>query len=285
VTSKGPPTVTAVLGSVDAAGGRVVTITGSNLDLGTQFLFDGQPAVVRSVDELLGRAVVVPPPAPSGHRAAVIALNRDGQSSLHAQGNLVITHAYDPGEAGSVVVTPSALAAGSEGMVEISGTGLNAVDGLVSLGFGNSDIAVQRVWVTGPNRLLANVIVAANANPGLATVTLASGLNIVVQPGGFAIQGANPRQLTVSGPSSAAPGGTVVLTVQNIPAGTLAGGIALTLNDQPVTVISVVGTQVRFQVPASMQTGPAVLRLRVGADAAPPLVLGVDATAAPSNFR
>lgn len=276
VTSKAPPVVQVVGASFDGAGSRVITLAGSNLDAGTRYLFDGQAAAVRSFDEQTGRAVVAPPPAASGHRASVVALNSDGQSSLHSQGNLVNTYTYDPSEPAFASVTPNALPAGSEAMIEITGTGLSLIDGLARVGFGNSDIAIQKVWVTGPNRLLANVLISPNAVPGVATLTVASGLNFAVQPAAFSIQAANPRQLGVMPPAGVQPGTSLALNVQNLPAGTTAASVSVTLNDQPVTVATVSNSQVTIQVPASLTPGPAVLRLRVGSDAAQPIVLGID---------
>lgn len=278
VTSKAPPTVAALAPALDAGGARVVTIAGVNLDAGTRILFDGHPGAVRSYDEQSGRLTVVPPPAASNYRAAVIAMNADGQTSLHAQGNLVSTYTYDVAEASSLSVSPNALPAGSEAMVEISGSGLNLIDGLAKVGFGNSDIAVRRVWVTGGNRLMANIVIAPNANPGLNTITVSSGLNIVVQPGAFAVQAANPRQLNVQPATSALPGTPVSLTVQNLPAGVTPAALTLTINDQPVPVTTVANGQITFTVPAAMTAGPAVLRLRAGTDAAQPVVLGVEST-------
>jgi hypothetical protein len=278
VTSKAPPAVSTVTPGIDSTGGRVVNISGANIEAGTRVLFDGHPAAFRSFDEPSGRLTVAPPPAASNYRASVIALNGDGQSSLHAQGNNVATYTYDVTEGSALAISPNALPAGSEAMVEISGIGLNLVEGLARAGFGNSDIAVRRVWVTGPNRLLANIVIAPGANPSLNTVTLTSGLNIVVQPGAFAIQAANPRQLAVAPPAGGAqPGTSATISVQNLAAGTPPAALTLTLNDQPVTVTGVANNQVTFNVPAGLPAGPAVLRLRTATETAQPVVLGVEA--------
>ncbi len=276
VTSKAPPSVSAIAPAVDSTGARVVTIAGSNFDAGTRILFDGHPAAIRSFDEQTGRITVAPPPAASSYRASVVAVNADGQSSLHAQGNLVSTYTYDPGEPSALSISPNALPAGAEAMVEITGVGLNLMDGLASAGFGNSDISVRRVWVTGANRLLANIAIAPGASAGFTTVTVTSGLNVVVQPGVFAIQGAT-RQVAVVPPTyGVQPGSAVSLPVLNLPAGTTAAALSLSLNDQPVAVSGLANGQISFTVPATLTPGPAVLRLRAGADTAQPVVLGID---------
>lgn len=123
---------------------------------------------------------------------------------------------------------------------------------------------------------LVNIVIAPGAAAGLTTVTVTSGLNVVVQPGVFAIQGAT-RQVTVVPPAyGVQPGAAVSLPVQNLPAGTTAAALSLSLNDQPVTVSGLANGQVTFTVPATLTPGPAVLRLRAGADAAQPIVLGID---------
>lgn len=276
VTTKAPPSVAALAPALDSTGARVVAIAGANLDANTRILFDGHPGAVRSFDEQAGRLTVAPPPAASNYRAAVIAMNEDGQTSLHSQGNLVSTFTYDVAESSSVSISPNALPAGSEAMVEISGSGLSLIDGLARVGFGNSDIAVRRIWVVAPNRMMANIVIAPGASPGLNTVTLTSGLNIVVQPGAFAIQAANPRQLNVQPAAAAQPGTSVSLSVQNLPAGITPAALTLTLNDQPVPVTGVANGQISFNVPAALTAGPAVLRLRAGADAAQAVVLGIE---------
>ncbi|MFN7936499.1 MAG: matrixin family metalloprotease [Bryobacteraceae bacterium] len=277
VTAKAPPTVAALAPALDSTGARVVTIAGANLDATTRVLFDGHPAAIRSFDEQTGRLTVAPPPAASNYRASVIAMNGDGQSSLHSQGNIVNTYTYDVAESAALSISPNALPAGTEAMVEITGSGLNLVDGIANAGFGNSDIAVRRVWVAGPNRLLANIYIAPAATPGVNTVTVTSGLNIVVQPGAFSIQAANPRLLAVAAPSPAQAGASTSVAVQNLPPGATPAALTLTLNDQPVAVTGIANGQVTFTVPAALAAGPAVLRLRTATDAAQPVILGVEA--------
>ncbi|HUQ93887.1 MAG TPA: matrixin family metalloprotease, partial [Bryobacteraceae bacterium] len=279
VSLRAPPSIATLSNTLDAAGARAVAIAGSGFDRETRYLFDGHPAAVRSFDEFASRVIVTPPPALPGHRAAVVALNSDGQSSLFVQGNNVPAYAYDPAEAPGFTITPSTLPAASEAMVEITGTGLNLIDGLARLGFGSSDIAVRRVWVTGPNRLLANIGISNSATPGAATVTVSNGVETVTLPSAFSIQPANLRQLVVFpaiGPSQLTPGSVTALLVGNLPAGITPAGLTLTLNDQPVVISGVSSTQLTFQIPQSLASGPAVLRLRTATEAAQPVVLNIE---------
>lgn len=288
VVQKAPPSVTAIQASPDAAAPRQVLITGTNLTGDSRFLFDGQPAVVRSLDESGGRALVVPPPGPAGHKANVVILGGDGQSSLYVQGSAPSTFSFDTGDSGPISVTPSALPAGTESMVEVQAPGANFSESALRAAFGSADITVRRAWVTGPNRFLMNVAVSPTAQPAQVSFALTNGLQVWSQPSSFGIQPAG-RQLSISNFATAVtatspaavgplaqPGSPYSVGVANLPAGAAPANTVVTLNDQPVTVTGVVGGSVAFLIPPGTPVGPAVLRIRVGTDAALPYVLGID---------
>lgn len=284
VTVKPPPSIASVTPGSDAAGNRVVAITATNIDQNTRFLFDGYPAAIRSYDAQAGRVVVSPPPAAPGHNAAVVALTTDGQSSLYVQGNNPVSYTYDAGDAPAISIAPAALPAGSEAMVEITGTNLNLIDGLARLGFGTSDITVRRVWVTGPNRLLADIGISGAASPATTTVSLANGLETVTLPGGFSVQPAVagkplvlPQAINpVTGSALLTAGAPAMLFTLNLPAGITPAGILLTLNDLPIAVSAVSNGQVSFQIPATIAPGPAIVRLRTSTDAAQPIAFHIE---------
>ncbi len=284
VTNRPPPSVTAVTSTVDSSGGRVLAVAGTNLSADTRIHFDGHAAAVRSFDEQNGRLLVAPPPAAAGHRASVVALNSDGQSSLFSQGASVTSYTYEPADAAVLNVSQASLTAGSESMIEFTGSGLNLVDGLARLGFGTSEIIVRRVWVTGPNRLLANIAVSATATPGPVTASLVNGLEVFTSQAPILVQPFNPRQMMLfsvainplTGQPSLQSGAFAMLLAANLPAGTAAAGLSLTLNDQPVQVASLNNGQITFQVPLGMPPGAAVVRLRAGAEAASPIVIQID---------
>jgi uncharacterized protein (TIGR03437 family) len=284
VTNRLPPSVTAVASTVDAAGNRVLAVSGTNLSADTRVLFDGHAAALRSFDEQNNRLLVVPPPAAAGHRASVVALNADGQSSLFSQGSNVTSYTYEPAEAPVLSLSPAILTAGAESMVEITGSGLNLIDGLARLGFGTSEIVVRRIWVTGPNRLLANIAVSSAASPGTVTASLINGLEVFTLPAPVQVQPFNPRQLMLfsvainplTGLSSLQSGSLATLLAGNLPAGTTAAGVSLTLNDLPVAVAGLNNGQITFQIPLGMPSGPAVVRLRAGTETASPIVIQID---------
>jgi uncharacterized protein (TIGR03437 family) len=166
----------------------------------------------------------------------------------------------------------------------VAGVNTRFVDGQTMLGLGSSDVFVRRVWVLSPTRLLANVVVSANAAPGTASlVNVISGFQSFVQPFGFQMQAANPRQPNIVLPlvnaipnqSGFYPGATVTMYGSNLalsPTST-----TITLNDQPVQVLFASAGQVNFTVPSGLPLGPAILRLNNGADNAFPVVVQIDA--------
>ncbi|MBI3208286.1 MAG: matrixin family metalloprotease [Candidatus Solibacter usitatus] len=290
--SKAPPVISSIISGADAGSLRTLIISGSGFDRGTRFLFGGYPAAVRSVDDPSDRAIVVPPPALAGERVPVVALNADGQSSLYLQSSNPPAFVYDAGDAPVFNVNPAALPAGSESMVEITGNGLNFIDGLARIGFGTGDVSVRRVWVTASNRLLANVTVAPGAALGPVTVTLSNGLQLIAQQNAFAVQAAPSRQIavspvfqnTITGTAQAIAGALITINILNLPPNTPAPAITVTLNDSQVPVLNLVGAAATIALPSSLQSGPAVLRLRTATDASLPVIINIGVNPHPLSF-
>ncbi|MBI1898348.1 MAG: IPT/TIG domain-containing protein [Acidobacteria bacterium] len=277
-----PPSITTVAAAPE--GNRTVLISGANLQADTRVLFDGVPAAVRGVDDA-GRLVAVAPPATAGYRAAVVVLNSDGQSSLFAQSEPAF-YSYEALEAaaGGIIATPASVPAGADALVTIDGVNTNFADGQVAVGFGSADVAVRRVFVVSPTRLLVNISVAGSAVAGTTTLTVNNGLQLLSVPFGFQVPaGAAARTVSlglgvvnaVTGQAAIYPNSSAVLTVRG--AVTLSGAaLALTLNDRPVSITSITGNQITFQVPAGMPVGPAVLRLQVGGDSSLPIAIVIE---------
>jgi hypothetical protein len=284
VANQGPQ-ITSVQPVTDDSGNRAAIISGINFDATTRIFFDGARAAIRAQNPD-GTLLVTPPPAPGGHQANVVALNGDGQSSLFAQPAGGPTYTYDPADEPQIAISPASLAAGSEAMVEITGINTAFADGQTVVGFGSSDIAVRRIWVTGPNRLLANVSVSPSAAAGATHLTVATGLRTVTNPFGFQVTPApsTPNRLmmvppvtnAVSGTTGVWAGGTGVLNVRNLSAP--ASAVNLRVGDQQAFVISANAGQITFQVPATLPLGPAVVRLQVLGynDPIPPVLMNVD---------
>jgi uncharacterized protein (TIGR03437 family) len=264
-----PPQISSVNATAEN-GVRLIVVSGAGLSAETRILVDGVTAAARSFDEAGQRLTVVAPSAWNGHRAAVVALNPDGQSSLFLTGNQPLTLALE-GNEGLFVANPSGLPAGTEAMVEITGVNTSFLDGQISLGFGSSDVVVRRVWVGANNRILANVLVSPSAAAGTTSVTLVSGLQqLPVSP--FTIQPANSRQLSLS-PAGAASGGAATVQLHG-PA--VSGAVTVTLNDRPVPGAALNGNAVTFAVPAGLAPGPLPLRVTVGNDVSLPILFMVE---------
>jgi hypothetical protein len=248
--------------------------------------FDGIPAVKVgfSGTEQSGTIVVTAPQGANNQVSTITVYNTDGQTSMSTQPQNPPVHNYGPSDPVFATVTPSSLPAGASAMVEVAGVNTRFVDGQTTLGLGSSDVLVRRVWVVSPTRLLANVVVSANAAAGTASlVNVISGFQSFVQPFGFQTQPANPRQPNIALPLANAvpnqsgfyPGATVTMYGSNLAVSPTS--TTITLNDQPVQVLFASAGQVNFTVPSGLSLGPAILRLNNGADNAFPVVLQIDA--------
>ena len=167
-------------------------------------------------------------------------------------------------------------------MVEITGVDTRFQHGQTTLGFGTSDIYLRRLWVVGPDRILANVSVAPAATPGSSDVTVATGLRLTTAPLGFQIVAADPEQVIVIPPAvNASPdqrrvyaGATAILKVANLDAPV--EQLVLTVGDKPATILKFEDGQITFQVPADLTLGPAIVRLAAGDKSARPIVMNID---------
>ncbi len=283
-----PPVITSVTPTLDDRGNRAALITGSGFDSTTRILFDGVIApVIRANPD--GSLLALAPAANPGHRANVVALNGDGQSSLFIQSQSPPGFSYDSGAQPSATLNTTILPAGSEAMIDIAGVNATFIDGQTTVGFGSSDIYVRRVWVAG-NHVLANVSVSGNAPVAQTDVTITTGLQSITLPSGFQIFPPNPGQLaavppvtnTSNGQAGVPAGWSALLNTTNLPS---QGPISITVAavgangagaDQPATVLGVNNGQITFQVPAGLPTGPAIVKLQAGGLTAMPIVMNVD---------
>ncbi len=276
-----PPTIASVTPGVDEKGRGIATLGGRGFLPTTRILFDGVPAEVFSVDEAGEFMMVAPPPGVPNHQAVVTALNSDGQSSLFVDALAVPAYHYDAAESPLVVLTPNSLPAGSEAMIEINGINTHFAEGQTVVGFGTSDIAVRRVWVITPTRLMANVRIAPAASPLPVNLTVMTGLEVVGQPGALLVQPENPLAIVanpelvnpVTGLPSVYAGGTAEVTLSNLPEN---AAVSITVNDYPSAVLSAAAGKVVFSIPSEVPLGPVVLRVQVGSEIVAPIVAPID---------
>jgi hypothetical protein len=248
-------------------------------------LFDGFRAAVRGLVESTGVLTVEPPVGASGHRAVVNVLDSNGQDSLFLNPSAPAAYTYGETPASSVTIAPAALAAGSESMVEITGSATAFAAGQTVAGFGSSDVTVRGLWVLGPDRVLANVHVAADAAQVAVPLSVATGFQIAVLPQALQILPAdtsapivNPQAVNpANGQPSVYAGGAAAVAVSQLPPGADASSISISVGDSPARVLSVADGVVTFELPSGLDLGPAVLRLSAGGVAAPPVVIVIDA--------
>lgn len=273
-----PPAVTSVTSNSDGS----VSIAGTGFAPDSAIYFDGLPAAIRSLDDLAGQAVVIPPPGASGQNATVSVYNHDGQNSLFLQAGAPPTYSYGGAFAPSISITPDALPAGSVAAIDIQGVNTKFTTGQMIAGFGSSDVFVQNVFVLSPTHVLVNVAVAAKATPGTTEVNAVSGFQIAslqngftIQPAGAAAPAPNPSlQNAVPGQTGAYPGAFVTLSGADLNAGT--GSSTVTIGSQQATIVSATPTQITLQVPASVPPGPAILQVNNGLISGFPVAVGID---------
>jgi len=276
LTKSDPPSVSSV--STDATGN--VVVTGTNFAADSQVYFDGLPAATTIVDT--SHATVIPPPGVSGQTAVVTVYNSDGQNSMFLAPSPAPSYTYagsGPAPASSVTLSPSALPAGARALVDITGVNTNFADGFMNVGFGSSDALVRGVWVLSPTHALVNVQLADDALPGSWYATVISGFQVNAQQNAFQINAAVPNLPAVEpslvnavwAPSGVYPGSTASLSGLNL------GGAktTVTINNLTATILSASPDQINLVIPASLQPGPAILRLNNGATNAYPVVVAI----------
>lgn len=274
-TSRQPPQIASV--ALLDSGSRTVQITGTGFSADAQVFFDGAPAAIRSFDETAGRLVVVAPASANAHRAGVVVVASDGQSSTFFQTEPSAIQLEGNDSAG-LSLGSSTLAAGSETVLEITGSGTFFADGTVSLGFGSSDVVAKKLWVVSPTRLVAHVQVAPQAPSGPVTVAVVSGLqthsinglSIVPPPArSFVVKPASVN--TVTGVASAPAGGLLALVTPGVGA-----AVSATVADRAATVIVVSPSVLLLSIPTGLPVGPAVVKVQSDSDAALPFAIQVE---------
>jgi hypothetical protein len=271
VVSRTPPTISSVSANAD----RSVTLSGQNLIAGSRVWFDGVQARVRTAEN--GQLTVSAPGGPSGHRSAITVLNPDGQSSVSFQNTFAPQlYQHEASEAVSFTLSPTTLPAGAETLVEVTTTGLDLEERAATLATGTSDVAVRRLWVTGPNKALALVSIPASAAPSATQWTLCAGLDSFASQGPLQVlTGVRVMHLATGSlvRSALTPGALVTVPVVNGPANVAAAAFSVTVADRPALVNSYSAGQLSFQLPSGMPAGPVVVRATISGEALPPAIL------------
>ena len=279
LTQQNPPAIQAVSSNSDGT----LTIAGTDLVAGSAVYFDGLPASIVSINVKTGIAIVTPPPGAGGQTVVLTVYNPDGQNSQFVQSASPATYTYGNAPTPAIVsMSPASLPAGAEAMVDITGSGLNFVGGQTSVGFGTSDVFVRRVFVLGPNRLQADVSVAANASLSNPDVSVVSGFRMATAVAAFRIAtvvdglpAAVPELTNVlPGLTGSYAGATVSLYGTNLLAANAAPTV--TFNDEAATILYSSPVRIDLQLPVDLPSGPVLMRLNNGAADAYPVTVNID---------
>ncbi len=277
-----PPSISSV--TTDDNGN--VVVTGSNFASDSQVYFDGLPAASNVTDS--SHATATPPPGMSGQTAVLTVFNSDGQNSMFLGATPVPAYTYpvtgSAPAAPKVTFSPDTLPAGARALVDITGTNISFANGLTSVGFGSSDVLVRRVWVLSPTHALVNVQVAPNAQLGASSASVTSGFQVFSQPAAFQITAADPNLPVVEPtlidaiwlPSGVFPGSVASLFGLNLSSGPGGAPTTISIGSQPVKILYTSANQINLVIPASLQPGPAILKLNNGATQAFPVVVSID---------
>jgi uncharacterized protein (TIGR03437 family) len=289
IVQRQPPMVTGLTQNSDGS----VTVAGTGLGAGSRVFFDGLPGRVTapyaaaaqssgSTSSAGGSISVMPPPGASSQTATITVYNGDGQNSMFLQLESPFTYSYPQSSAPTANISVSGLPQGAVAMVDITTSNMNFVDGQTSVGFGTTDIAVQRVWVLSPTHAIANVIVSPWALQRSTVATVMSGFQVYEQLTGFQVIPASPNLPIMAVPvpnaialqNSLYPGAIASVYGVNL----VASGLTptLTVAGQSAQILYAAPGQINFVIPEATPLGPVPLRLNTGAGFAYPVAMQID---------
>lgn len=272
-TLQPPPSIT----SVAARPEQSAVIEGRQLSAATRILFDGVQAAVRSVED--GRLTVAVPPSVAGSRSVVIAENPDGQSSLFGASSQPASFVHDNGDAPLISISPTALPAGVESLVEITILNGKLNGELLSGGFSSADVQIRRIWATAPDKALALVSISPLASPSVLTFTIANGLQLATSPQLFQVQPARQTayiQASALRSTSIRAGTAFSVPLVNVGSSIPASAISASVGGQQAAVIDYQGGVVTIGVPAGMSPGLATLNILVFGQPLLPSAIQID---------
>lgn len=253
--------------------GRLI-LEGQGLSDSTAVWVDGAACAVQAQD---GRLVVAPPPAPAGHRGVLVALNRDGQSSLFVHGDASPVVSYADAAGPAVSVADVQIPAGAEMVVEITGSGADFRRWTPSLGVGASDVAVRRVWAVGEGRALAWLAARSDAVQTVTHMTAVVGLASLRLQSSLTVLPANGKPFVRMSELMGQylyPGAAAILPVAGLPAGVAVGNVTASIGGLPAAVLNTADGRVTVQVPGQLTPGVYTLSLALaGVEALPAAIV------------
>jgi hypothetical protein len=187
-------------------------------------------------------------------------------------------------------VIPNAVTAGTDAVLDLTGTNVNlAVSGL-RVGFGTSDIVVRHIWLLSAQHVRILISVAPEAALGQTTVTLSAGLQLVEGP--LSLQINAHTQLPWVQSSGTLPGSLpsglmvpylIVLPIENVSTrvsgADFTAAMATADGDVPLGVLAFMGGELIVNLPANLTPGPLSLKIAFDGTVLAPVVVDVRAPA------
>jgi uncharacterized protein (TIGR03437 family) len=171
-------------------------------------------------------------------------------------------------------------------MVDITGTGFNFVSGPVNVGFGTSDIVVQRIFVLSPTHIQVNVVVSPNAALSNPDVSVMSGFQLATAPAGFQISPSVKGLpsvypvLTNAVPNLTGAYAGAIVSLYGVNLASSGGPTVITIGGQTASILYSSASQVNLQIPSNLQPGPALLTLNNGSVSSYPVTVNIDSVPA-----
>lgn len=280
------------LSSVEVGGNaEFARVRGKELGAVDRFLLAGQPAAVVPVSQPQEAAIASEvelrlPYTVDGRAVPLVALSRDGQSSLHLDGRpRFVASRLAPN--GAVGISPSVLPAGSEAMVTLEAEQPVFGGSRIHVDFGDPSVVVTRMWKQSDRRVVVNVAVGAGTPTGAYRLAVWNDL-AVIHPGA-ALQVAPPQSSPFASGWSLRdqetdgdviyPGSTVLL---NFPSYSGAGALSVQLGSEVLPTDCSAAPTCEFHVPPATPLGLTTLSVR--ADGMEPLPVGVEIRGQPPRI-
>jgi hypothetical protein len=264
----------------DDTGLEWLELRGTGFTAASRVLFDGVPVPVAAAADKALR--LTPPAGAKGQAAAVVVLNSDGQSSLFWNGKAQVYTYADAAEQG-ISVEPSKLISGVETLVEIRSSG-PAFQTASQVSFGTADVAVRRMWVVAPDRILANVIALPGAAAARNTLAVTTGLRTLTLTGGLEMAEMPQRVVSVAGAiideatgrPAISPAFNARVQLKGVAANLTRASFDVRVAGLAAPVAAYAGSVLVFRMPAGLPPGPAVVNITAAGEALPPVLVAVD---------
>jgi hypothetical protein len=261
-----PPDVQEALAEAGENGADRIRLRGTQLAPTFTYLFSGMVAdrVPGGPDTQSNEVLLRAPYTADGRAVPVVALGRDGQSSLFLNAAAPMVPSRAAG-VDNFRVDANSLPAGAECMVTLESDGPWFEGGTLGISFNTPHVVARRIWRTAPNRIVANLRVEAAAPQGEVRLWLRKDLAVVDSQRTLSIAPADPNRVTVdsamrdeiTGDAAIYPGATALLGVAGE---ALPDTLPIRLADRLLTAQRHDGAVFRLAIPHDLPVGLATLQ-------------------------